>query len=149
MPKEFAFDAGVSSAGPNPRATGEIDQTIARHIRRARESAGKTLEWTASQIGISKSQLGKYELAENRIPLARLKAIGELFGFEVDQAFDPAGEAATKPASAEIGFREVMELLTAFGSISDERLRQKAIAIVQTLAADGSSRSEGAGETSS
>lgn len=137
MSKEFAYEVASRAAGTNPRATGELDQTIARHIRQARERAGKTLEWTAMQIGISKSQLGKYELAENRIPLARLRALGTLFGFHVDQAFEEQGELPSKSAADEIGLSEVMELLAAFGRISDRRLRHKAIAIIQTLALDG------------
>lgn len=136
--------AKVSPAVRGIRSAGAVDLMIGRRIRQSREAAGKTLEWTAAQIGVGKTQMGKYELGANRIPTGRLQLLSQLFSLSMAEFFDAEpGTAASQTddgglVQGLIQASEVIELLQEFAKIRNARDRRKAIAIIATLAADSS-----------
>jgi transcriptional regulator with XRE-family HTH domain len=61
------------------RRTKTLDVHIGSRILAARHAAGLTREQLAAKLGVSSSQIQKYEAGENRVYASRLLEIADLF----------------------------------------------------------------------
>lgn len=119
-----------------PKAATDADRTIGSLIASLRKAQGLSQSALGDAIGVSFQQVQKYEKGRNRIGAGRLQMIADLLNVPVETFF--AAQAGSE--SEEPGVRtffenpQVMELVLAFTSISDETTRCSVLSIVKTAA---------------
>ena len=123
-----------------------MDQQIGDQVRTRRLLAGLTQEKLGDALGVSFQQVQKYEKGANRISASRLRQIATALDVPVTHFYDAADGAmdggagghpdgvdgaAPDPARASQGLR----LVRAFTRIEDSLVRQRIVALVESLAA--------------
>jgi transcriptional regulator with XRE-family HTH domain len=132
---------------PNP-----VDVHVGQRLRQRRVLVGLSQEKLARMVGITFQQVQKYERGANRIVASRLFELAKVLDVPVSYFFDelsakaandtdagPAagtGDAASHDVMAE---RETLELVRAYYSIDDERVRRRAFDLLRSLAKQGQS----------
>jgi transcriptional regulator with XRE-family HTH domain len=125
----------------------EIDAHVGRRMRQRREYLGISQGRLGRHLGLTFSQVQKYEKGSNRIGAGRLYMIADFLGVPVQYFFaDLGGEAAEVP-SARGGRRgeEMAVLEEAYLSIDDSDTRRSVLALVRSLAATGGGGAGAAG----
>ena len=118
-----------------------VDLHVASRLKRFREDARVTQEQLAARLGITFQQIQKYEKGINRITLCRFFEITKALHLPVDRFFDEfdaetasAGFAEDEQAAYEPERSQLEEdLLEAFRSIPDEKLRRSFVELVAAV----------------
>jgi len=119
-------------------AANEIDAHVGQRMRRRRELLGVSQGRLGRHLGLTFSQVQKYEKGSNRIGAGRLFLLSDYLGVPVHYFFE--GLRASQSAGCGEGGSgardgEVAMLETAFLSIADRSTRQSVLALVCSLAA--------------
>ena len=116
-------------------------------MRRRREALGISQGRLGRHLGLTFSQIQKYEKGTNRIGAGRLYQIATYLGVPPSHFFEGlTGEAgARQAAAANGGVRrdEVATLNDAFAAIHDDETRASVLALVRSLAGDGRAAAQG------
>jgi transcriptional regulator with XRE-family HTH domain len=105
-------------------------------MRQRREAIGMSQARLGRFLGLTFSQVQKYEKGSNRIGAGRLYLLAHYLGVPVQYFFEGLTEAAApRTASAPAGLNgELAVLDDAFQSITDPYTRQSLLALVRSLA---------------
>lgn len=115
----------------------EIDAHVGRRMRQRREFLGISQGRLGKHLGLTFSQVQKYEKGANRIGAGRLYMIADFLGVPVQYFFEGIGPASGEGGPTRSGRRgeELSILEEAFLSIDDGDTRQSVLALVRSLAA--------------
>ncbi len=115
----------------------ELDVRVGARIRARREALRITQNRLAAQLGVTFSQVQKYEKGSNRIGAGRLYIVASYLGVPVEYFFEgaPTPQGATVTGRAMSSNGELAMLKDAFLSISDPETRGSVLALVRSLAA--------------
>ncbi len=115
----------------------ELDVRVGNRIRARREALRITQNRLAAQLGVTFSQVQKYEKGSNRIGAGRLYIVASYLGVPVEYFFEggaaPQGATASGRSMSTGG--ELALLRDAFLSITDAETRGSVLALVRSLAA--------------
>lgn len=126
-----------------------IDIFVGKTIRNQRKEAGISLKMLADAIGLTQQQVQKYEKGENRISASKLFMVARTFNKEVSFFFpypydyivqkevngDKLADSGNSDYSVEQK-EDVLRLLKAFNLISNPKVREQIIMLVETLTRD-------------
>lgn len=114
----------------------EIDIHVGQRLRTKRESLGISQGQLGQHIGLSFSQVQKYEKGSNRIGAGRLFLLSQHLGVSVQYFYEGLGGAAQKgrPRQSESQSGELGALDSAFMSIADGATRQSVLSLIRSLA---------------
>lgn len=115
----------------------EVDAHVGQRTRHLRETLGISQGTLGRHLGLTFSQVQKYEKGTNRIGAGRLYQIAEFLDVPVQYFFEGlegATPAAGPQASGERN-SELVALNDAFRSITDSDTRRSVVALVCSLAA--------------
>ena len=115
----------------------EVDAHVGQRTRHLRENLGISQGTLGRHLGLTFSQVQKYEKGTNRIGAGRLFKIAEFLDVPVQYFFEGLGEGATAPGPQALVERnsELVALNDAFRSITDPDTRRSVVALVCSLAA--------------
>jgi transcriptional regulator with XRE-family HTH domain len=116
----------------------EVDVHVGQRTRHLRETLGISQGTLGRHLGLTFSQVQKYEKGTNRIGAGRLYMIADFLDVPVQYFFEGLDEGVTAPrASNGAGERnsELVALNDAFRSITDPDTRRSVVALVCSLAA--------------
>lgn len=130
---------------PNP-----IDIHVGSRVRLRRMLLSMSQEKLGSQMGLTFQQIQKYEKGTNRIGASRLHHIAQILEVPVQFFFDDAplaaGQTEGKGGMSEpkmenflyefISTRDGLELIRAFVSIQDPKIRKRVVDLVRTLSSE-------------
>lgn len=115
----------------------EIDDHVGRRMRQRRETLGISQGRLGRHLGLTFSQIQKYEKGANRIGAGRLYQISQFLGVPPSYFFEGIGQPAVDPVALghAVGVRpdEVRTLTEAFGAIPDRETRDSVLALVRSL----------------
>ena len=116
----------------------EVDEYVGRKIRQRREAIGMSQARLGRHLGLTFSQVQKYEKGSNRIGAGRLYLIAHHLGVSVHYFFEglDGGVTHRAPAGRAVSGGELSVLDDAFQSITDPVTRQSLIALVRSLAVE-------------
>lgn len=123
----------------------DIDVHVGTQMRKRREALGISQGRLGRHLGLTFSQIQKYEKGTNRIGAGRLYQIAAFLGVTPSHFFigiDGEDEATSRQRE-ESRADEVRTLNDAFSSIGDVETRASVLALVRSLAGDASRRREG------
>ena len=117
-------------------SAGEVDVHVGRRVRRRREALGLSQGRLGRHLGITFSQVQKYEKGTNRIGAGRLYCLAEVLDVPVQYFFEgldgrEASDVNSGQPSDEV---DLSELDSAFVAIADPGTRQSVLALVCSLA---------------
>lgn len=122
----------------------EIDAYVGRRLRDRREALGISQGRLGRHLGLTFSQVQKYEKGSNRIGAGRLFQIATFLDVPTNHFFEglsPDGQVPSNgPARSAIGSDETHGLTVAFNSISDSETRASVLALVKSLAKEDRGR---------
>src|SRR5690606_26489784 len=113
----------------------EIDVIVGQRLRERREELGLSQSRIGRQLGLTFSQIQKYEKGANRIGAGRLWLLAKYMGVSPTYFFD-AVDAAASERSAKSRARaqdEMSTLSEAFSSITNPDTRRSVLALVRSL----------------
>ena len=122
-----------------------IDQIIGRNVMAARMERGLSRSELAASIGVSETQISKYEAGASRLTANRLAQIAATLHVNATDFFgEIVAASAGNPAnmSADAARRriektnEALELVRAFQQITDSERRQRLVILAKQLAED-------------
>jgi transcriptional regulator with XRE-family HTH domain len=123
------------------KSASEIDAHVGRMMRRRREALGISQGRLGRYLGLTFSQIQKYEKGMNRIGAGRLYQIATFLGVPPSALFEGlTGEHAASPADGISRRDEVTTLSDAFAAIEDEETRASVLALLRSMAADAAGR---------
>ena len=119
------------------KSAGEIDAWVGRRMRQRREALGISEARLARHLGLTFSQVQKYEKGTNRVGAGRLYLLAGFLGVPVQFFYDglvslPGGESAPGDPGAEPN--EIFALESAYRSIADPETRDSLLALVRSVA---------------
>jgi transcriptional regulator with XRE-family HTH domain len=123
----------------------DIDVHVGMQMRKRREALGISQGRLGRHLGLTFSQIQKYEKGTNRIGAGRLYQIASFLGVTPSHFFigiDGAGEEAGLQQE-DSRLEEIRTLNDAFASIKDGETRASVLALVRSLAGEGSRRRSG------
>lgn len=114
----------------------DVDAHVGRRMRLRRESIGMSQGRLGRHLGLTFSQVQKYEKGTNRIGAGRLYLLADVLGVPVDYFFEGLGEgpAVQRTNGYAAASAELAMLDGAFMSIADPFTRQSLLALVRSLA---------------
>jgi transcriptional regulator with XRE-family HTH domain len=116
----------------------EIDVHVGRRMRQRRESLGISQGRLGRHLGLTFSQVQKYEKGTNRIGAGRLYLLATFLGVQVQYFYDGIDEAqAVRNGTGHPALKDadVTALDDAFLSITDLDTRRSLLALVCSVAA--------------
>ena len=118
-------------------SAGEIDAWVGRRVRQRRETLGISQARLARHLGLTFSQVQKYEKGTNRIGAGRLYLLAGFLGVPMQFFYDgldalPAIESAAEEPGTKS--EEVFALERAYLSIADPETRTSLLALVRSVA---------------
>jgi transcriptional regulator with XRE-family HTH domain len=113
----------------------EVDTHVGQRMRQRRETLGMSQGRLGRHLGLTFSQVQKYEKGANRIGAGRLFLLANFLGVPVHYFFDGLAETDTLPTRRNEATGELAVLDDAFLSITDAETRQSVLALVSSLAA--------------
>jgi transcriptional regulator with XRE-family HTH domain len=130
------------------RSPNSIDKHVGSRVRHRRTALGVTQEKLAEALGLTFQQVQKYEKGINRIGAGRLQAISRILDAPLSYFYDgsPAsangfGDTQQVDAVTEIILTaEGVQLVRAFTSIEDSRLRKSILDVVLAAARPGAGK---------
>ncbi|TPE50212.1 helix-turn-helix domain-containing protein [Amaricoccus solimangrovi] len=111
----------------------EIDKHVGSRMRARRERLGISQGRLGRQLGLTFSQIQKYEKGANRIGAGRLYHIAAYLDVPLTFFFEGLGGAPT--GAAPLARDTEADLLMAFRAIGGEETRASVLALVRSLAA--------------
>ena len=114
-----------------------IDAHVGLRIRRRRESLGISQARLGGRLGLTFSQIQKYEKGTNRIGAGRLYQIAGYLGVPASYFFeglDDSSEVAGSAATGRLGRDEILAVTEAFAAIEDHEARSALLALLRSLA---------------
>ena len=117
----------------------QIDVQVGQRMRLRREFYRISQGHLGRQLGLTFSQVQKYEKGINRIGAGRLYLIAEFLGVPVQYFYECTGEenvTEATPTRARCNGQEIAALGEAFCSIDDPDIRRSVLALVRSLAAE-------------
>jgi transcriptional regulator with XRE-family HTH domain len=115
----------------------EVDAHVGQRMRQLRECLGVSQGRLGRQLGLTFSQVQKYEKGTNRIGAGRLYLLSRFLGVPVQYFFDGLdSESATSSGHGGAGPKgaELAALEDAFLAISSQDTRRSVLALVSSLA---------------
>jgi transcriptional regulator with XRE-family HTH domain len=124
------------------RSANEIDVHVGQRMRRRREALGISQGRLGRHLGLTFSQIQKYEKGTNRIGSGRLFQIANYLGVQPGYFFLGIDETQPLSDQADDGRRrdEVTSLNEAFAAINDDETRASVLALVMSLSAARATR---------
>lgn len=119
---------------------GEVDAHVGRQMRTRRESLGISQGRLGRHLGLTFSQVQKYEKGTNRIGAGRLYLLARFLGVPVQYFYEGLDDEAAAKTAVRAGDADMHTLDNAFLSIPDADTRRSVLALVCSLAG-----SQGAG----
>jgi len=119
----------------------EVDATVGQRMRQRREALGISQSRLGRHLGLTFSQIQKYEKGSNRVGAGRLFQIASYLQVTPSYFFEGLENGAADRAQAGqrpdvAGFEEEVRVLTdAFAAIDDKGTRASVLALVRSLAA--------------
>ncbi|MCJ2065883.1 helix-turn-helix transcriptional regulator [Methylobacterium sp. J-088] len=119
-----------------PKSTTEADRTIGGRVTELRIARGLSQTALGDAIGVSFQQVQKYEKGRNRISAGRLQTIADLLKVPVETFFADRLVEGADGSNIRTFYDDpqVMQLITAFTSITDEIMRENVLSIVRAAA---------------
>jgi transcriptional regulator with XRE-family HTH domain len=120
----------------------EIDAYVGQRMRQRREALGISQGRLGRHLGLTFSQIQKYEKGSNRIGAGRLYQIAAFLGVPPSHFFEGLEGGAVEPLrnSTNAVRDEVRVLTEAFTAIQDPGTRASVLALVRSLTAEARSR---------
>ena len=117
----------------------EVDAHVGHRMRQRREALGVSQGQLGRHLGLTFSQVQKYEKGTNRIGAGRLHLLAGFLGVPVQFFFEGLeGEPAAAPSvRPPYGRGDLAVLENAFLSITDSETRSSIVALVCSLAPQG------------
>lgn len=114
----------------------QIDAHVGRRMRERREALGISQGRLGRHLGLTFSQVQKYEKGSNRIGAGRLYQIADFLGVSPSYFFEAVGgESGHVDARApELSSDEMRTLVAAFSAITEHGTRASVLALVRSLA---------------
>ncbi len=133
------------------RSPSSIDRFVGSRVRLRRTALGVTQERLAQALGVTFQQVQKYEKGANRIGAGRLQEIARVldappsFFYEGAPEIVSTGvrEPAHTSATSVMLPAEGLQLIKAFMTIRDDRLRSSVLDLVRALARQSESSGSG------
>ena len=123
------------------KSASEIDAYVGMRMRRRREALGVSQGRLGRHLGLTFSQIKKYEKGTNRIGAGRLYQIAGFLGVAPSHFFEgvdsPTGVVTALP-NGSARRDEFLVLNEAFSGIHDAETRASVLALVRSLAGNGS-----------
>ena len=123
----------------------DIDVHVGTQMRKRREALGISQGRLGRHLGLTFSQIQKYEKGTNRIGAGRLYQIATFLGVTPSHFFigldGTDGEAVLRQDDTRT--EEIRTLNDAFASIRDNETRASVLALVRSVAGDASRRRSG------
>ena len=113
----------------------EIDQIVGHRVRQRRETLGISQGRLGRHLGLTFSQVQKYEKGSNRIGAGRLYQIADYLGVTPSYFFEDL-QGPDRPDAAEVSAAtrsEIRRLTESFSQIDDPDTRASVIALVRSL----------------
>lgn len=139
----YARGSGV----PNP-----VDVHVGSRLRQRRSLAGISQTGLAEALDLTFQQVQKYERGANRISASRLYQLSQILDVPISYFFEKFGDSQTPPQAAfadnkQAAFideemlheKETLDLLRAYYSVTDSKVRKNILDIVKTMAKNLSS----------
>ncbi len=126
-------------------SAGDIDVHVGTQIRQRREALGISQGRLGRHLGLTFSQIQKYEKGTNRIGAGRLYQIATFLGVTPSHFFigvDGEGEATNREREQTRG-DEMRTLNDAFSAIGDAETRESVLALVRSLAGEANRHRSG------
>jgi transcriptional regulator with XRE-family HTH domain len=121
------------------KSANEIDTYVGMRMRRRREALGISQGRLGRHLGLTFSQIQKYEKGSNRIGAGRLYQIAGFLGVPPSHFFEgvetPQGAVAAMP-NGSTRRDEFLVLNEAFSGIHDAETRASVLALVRSLAGE-------------
>ena len=123
------------------KSASEIDVHVGLMVRHRREALGISQARLGRHLGLTFSQIQKYEKGANRIGAGRLHQVAGFLGVAPGHFFEGLqGGPVTPPANGSVRSDEFSTLSAAFSAINDRETRASVLALVRSLAADAARR---------
>ena len=130
---------------PTKKAPNPIDRHVGSRVRMRRMLVGMSQEKLGEHLGLTFQQVQKYEKGTNRIGASRLHRIANVLGVPVEFFYEGAphgstaggGFAEASPSTYVSDFlstAEGVQLMKAFLTIKDAKVRRKLVELIATLA---------------
>jgi transcriptional regulator with XRE-family HTH domain len=117
-----------------PLSASEIDAYVGQRMRQRREALGISQGRLGRHLGLTFSQIQKYEKGSNRIGAGRLYQIAAFLGVPPSHFFEGLDGEAIQPAANNGAMRDELRTLTeAFTAIRDPETRASVLALVRSL----------------
>jgi transcriptional regulator with XRE-family HTH domain len=115
----------------------EIDAYVGQRMRQRREALGISQGRLGRHLGLTFSQIQKYEKGSNRIGAGRLYQIAAFLGVPPSHFFEGLEGGTVEPIrSNSLARDELRSLAEAFAAIPDAETRASVLALVRSLTAD-------------
>ena len=121
----------------SPKQATKEDVIVGLRIQALRKSRSLSQTALGAAIGVSFQQIQKYENGVNRVGAGRLSDIARVLGAPVSVFFEEGEDAAAQEETVVFDLLRApgaVDLLNAFITIEDDRLRREVLAIVQSAA---------------
>jgi transcriptional regulator with XRE-family HTH domain len=117
------------------KSASEIDVHVGLMVRHRREALGISQARLGRHLGLTFSQIQKYEKGANRIGAGRLHQLAGFLGVTPAHFFEGLqGGPVTPAANGSVRRDEVTTLSDAFSAIHDRETRASVLALVRSLA---------------
>ena len=118
----------------------EIDAHVGQRMRNLREMHGLSQGRLGAQLGLTFSQVQKYEKGANRIGAGRLYILASLLDVPIEYFFEELSATPERVAHSHrpVHSTERRQLEEAFLSIPDNDTRRSLVALVRSLAGPNS-----------
>ena len=107
----------------------DIDKILGRRLCRRREALGISQEKLGNLVGVTFSQIQKYENASNQIRAARLYDIARHLRISIDVLFRDMESASSSAPNEEL---EMMR--DAFDAIEEPRVKKQVLRLIRSIA---------------
>ncbi|CAO4133403.1 helix-turn-helix domain-containing protein [Methylorubrum extorquens] len=121
----------------SPKQATKQDVIVGLRIQALRKSRGLSQTALGVAIGVTFQQIQKYENSTNRVGASRLSDIARVLGAPVSVFFEEGNDAAAQEKTEVFDFLRApgaVDLLNAFITIEDDRLRREVLALVRSAA---------------
>ena len=128
----------------SPKRTTEQDRLVGQRIKLLRKSKGISQTTLGRALGVTFQQIQKYENGANRVGARRLSEVARVLEIPVSTFFEEGGglvEQGQKEAFEFLRVPGAVDLLNAFITIEDNRLRREVLALVRSAARMGQDQS--------
>ncbi|MBS7812018.1 helix-turn-helix domain-containing protein [Roseococcus pinisoli] len=126
----------ADEVGLNNRSPTSADARVGVRIKELRRAAGHTQKEIAMAIGVTGAQFHRYETGATRVAASRLMAIAAALGTRPEVLMSAKATTPAMPAQLLDGAAsdDLVELVEAYGAISDPRRRLALIAFARAVA---------------